>query len=330
MRRHGLIEPGGGVTCLVSGGPDSTCLWHALGALGYRVSALHVNHGLRGAESEATRASAPSGWAPKWSTDPGRASPRRSFGLALRGARRGQRCGRPGHTASDQVETILYRLVSSGRPSGIRVRRDDGVVRPLLGVWREETEAYCRAEGLEFRSGRVEPGHEARPDPGRDPAAAPPAASGRGPKPPRRPSRSRPVSPGRWSGRSPSCSAPGTARSGSTSAEGGRPSVSTRRSGSSARRRGSPGPSGGGGGCSSRAWPGSSCAGGDRATGWLCAGVKVQDLFVRAKIPRSERDAWPLVVKGGDVVLVPGVASAPGYEEAVVVTEGADDEERVS
>ena len=42
IREHGLIEPGGEVTCLVSGGADSTCLWHALGALGYRVSALHV------------------------------------------------------------------------------------------------------------------------------------------------------------------------------------------------------------------------------------------------------------------------------------------------
>src|SRR5207248_673509 len=51
----------------------------------------------------------------------------------------------------DQVETILYRLVASGRPSGIRVRRDDGVVRPLLPLLREETEAYCRAEGLAFR-----------------------------------------------------------------------------------------------------------------------------------------------------------------------------------
>ena len=33
------------------GGADSTCLWHALGALGYRVSAVHVDHGLRGTES---------------------------------------------------------------------------------------------------------------------------------------------------------------------------------------------------------------------------------------------------------------------------------------
>ena len=53
VRRHDLVVPGGEVTCLVSGGADSTCLWHALRELGYRVSAVHVNHGLRGAESEA-------------------------------------------------------------------------------------------------------------------------------------------------------------------------------------------------------------------------------------------------------------------------------------
>ena len=42
IRRHDLIPPGGEVTCLVSGGADSTCLWHVLGELGYRVSAVHV------------------------------------------------------------------------------------------------------------------------------------------------------------------------------------------------------------------------------------------------------------------------------------------------
>ncbi|MGH3103379.1 MAG: ATP-binding protein, partial [Gaiellaceae bacterium] len=52
VRRHGLIEPGGEILCLVSGGADSTCLWHALGALGYRVSALHVDHARRGRESD--------------------------------------------------------------------------------------------------------------------------------------------------------------------------------------------------------------------------------------------------------------------------------------
>src|SRR5205814_8083662 len=52
IREHDLIEPGGEVCCLVSGGADSTCLWHALRALGYSASALHVNHGLRGADSD--------------------------------------------------------------------------------------------------------------------------------------------------------------------------------------------------------------------------------------------------------------------------------------
>src|SRR4029079_17653536 len=56
IQQHELLAPGEPVTCLVSGGADSTCLWHVLGALGYDVSAVHVAHGLRGAESEADAA----------------------------------------------------------------------------------------------------------------------------------------------------------------------------------------------------------------------------------------------------------------------------------
>ena len=63
-----------------------------------------------------------------------------------------------GHTASDQVETILYRLVTSGTTKGIKPRREDGVVRPLLPLWREETEAFCRERGLEFRIDSSNPG----------------------------------------------------------------------------------------------------------------------------------------------------------------------------
>ena len=46
IRASALIEPGGEVTCLVSGGADSTCLWHVLSELGYGVRAVHVHHGL--------------------------------------------------------------------------------------------------------------------------------------------------------------------------------------------------------------------------------------------------------------------------------------------
>ena len=49
---------------------------------------------------------------------------------------------------------------------------------------------------------------------------------------------------------------------------------------------------------------------------------KIQDVFVDAKVPRSEREAWPLVVEGDEVVAVPGFAAAPGYEDVVTGTRG--------
>jgi tRNA(Ile)-lysidine synthetase-like protein len=51
--------------------------------------------------------------------------------------------------------------------------------------------------------------------------------------------------------------------------------------------------------------------------------VKIQDVFVDAQVPRSEREAWPLVVRGREVVAVPGIAAAPGYEDAVAGTRTA-------
>ena len=44
---------------------------------------------------------------------------------------------------------------------------------------------------------------------------------------------------------------------------------------------------------------------------------KVQDLLVDAKVPRAEREGWPVVVHGDEVVAVPGIASAPGWRGAV-------------
>ena len=53
IRRNELIEPGGEVLCLVSGGPDSTCLLHALRELGYRVTRRCTSTmALRGVESD--------------------------------------------------------------------------------------------------------------------------------------------------------------------------------------------------------------------------------------------------------------------------------------
>jgi len=44
---------------------------------------------------------------------------------------------------------------------------------------------------------------------------------------------------------------------------------------------------------------------------------KVQDLFVDGKVPKFERDDWPIVVRGDEVVAVPGLAAAPGWEGVV-------------
>ena len=44
---------------------------------------------------------------------------------------------------------------------------------------------------------------------------------------------------------------------------------------------------------------------------------KVQDLLVDAKVPRADRDAWPVVVRGDEVVAVPGIAVAPGWDGVV-------------
>ncbi len=58
-----------------------------------------------------------------------------------------------GHTASDQVETVLYRLAASpGRRALLGMAPREGrIVRPLLELTREQTAAYCRARGLDWR-----------------------------------------------------------------------------------------------------------------------------------------------------------------------------------
>src|SRR2546422_71233 len=110
-------------------GRDSTCLWHALRTLGYRVFALHVNHGLRGPDSaEDARFCREVLGAEVVELD-GRglseaALREQRYSVGRGGVRA------TGHTASDQVETILYRLVSRGTATGMDARRADGGVRP--------------------------------------------------------------------------------------------------------------------------------------------------------------------------------------------------------
>ena len=292
--------------CCVSSpaAPDSTCLWHALGALGYRVDALHVNHELRGAESEEDARFCREALGARDRRGARDAAPRPSCATC---ATRSQpdRLRATGHTASDQVETILMRLASSGTTTGIRVRRDDGVVRPLLTVWRDETEAYCRAEGLAFRVDSSNDGtqrglirreivpllRQLHPAAERNILAAWT----------RRPSLPRPVER--------ALADLVASAAGSKRVDLGDGVVAVREYDQVWLERAPVALDGrfaGAAGCSSRAARVCASAAGARAIAWQGGRKKVQDLFVDAKVPRSKREAWPLVVRGDEVVSVPG------------------------
>ncbi len=311
IRSRDLIAPGGEVTCLVSGGADSTCLWHGLGELGYRVSAVHVHHGQRGAAADADaehcveafgaevlRPDVPAG-ATEASLRKARYAATENGGLRA-----------TGHTASDQIETLLYRVVSSGSTRGIRARRADGVVRPLLPLWREETEAYCRARGLAWRVDATN--HDTKRGLIRerllplleelDPRARANllALADERPRLPRalerslvdlcsslEGTRSADLGDGIRAVRTyGQLRLEGTVEWGPWTIESDMPGLVVR-----SRR------------------PGDRLAGRSR---------KVQDVLVDAKVPRPDRDAWPLVAtEDGAVVVVAGLETAPGWEDAV-------------
>jgi tRNA(Ile)-lysidine synthase len=313
VRRHALIPPRGEITCLVSGGADSTCLWHALRELGYRVSALHVNHRLRGNESEEDARFCRERLGAEVVEAPGAGEAElreRRYSVAA------DRLRATGHTASDQVETIIFRLASSGTTTGIRVRREDGIVRPLLTVWREETEAYCRAEGIPFRTDSSNP-DTAR---GRIRAEILPAL--------RRlhPAAERNVLAALEQGeRLPRPAERAllellASREGSKRVDLGDSRVAVREYGS-VWLESAPVPLAGVVHWGS--WTLRSELSGLKVRGWRPGdrlagdGKKIQDVFVDARVPRSEREAWPLVVRGDEVVAVPGITAAPGYEGAV-------------
>jgi tRNA(Ile)-lysidine synthase len=171
VRATGLV-PAGGVplVVLLSGGRDSTCLLdicvELAGAGAVRV--LHVDYGLRGAASdgdrehcvalcerfgvtlELRRAGAPSGNVQGWARKLRYAAGAEAVAALGPGARLVA-----GHTISDQVETVLYRLaVSPGRRALLGMEAEtDRLIRPLLAAeaTRADTAAWCEARGLTWR-----------------------------------------------------------------------------------------------------------------------------------------------------------------------------------
>jgi len=184
IRRNDLIAGGGTIVVGVSGGPDSLCLLHVLTGLrrrlGVALHVAHLNHRLRGAESDAdaeyvSNAARELGLP---ATIEARDVPayRRRHRLSLEEAAREVRYAflaevarsqgtdtvAVGHTADDRIETVLMHLLRGTGLAGLRgiqprsARRTAGgtgitVIRPLLETRRMEVEAYCAARGLSPR-----------------------------------------------------------------------------------------------------------------------------------------------------------------------------------
>lgn len=162
-RASGLVRAEEPLLAMVSGGADSVCLLDVTVRLGADVRALHVDHGLRsdsGADADLCRRLCDALGVPLvverlegLAEAPGNLQAearRRRYELVERHATGDYATA---HTATDQVETAIYRLaVSPGRRAllGMPARRGR-LVRPLLAATREETRAYCEARGLDWR-----------------------------------------------------------------------------------------------------------------------------------------------------------------------------------
>jgi tRNA(Ile)-lysidine synthase len=160
-RESGLVRAREPLLVMLSGGADSVALLDVAVRLGAQVSALHVNYGLReGADLDeafvrelcarlAVTLHAERARLTEGSNLQERARDAR-YALAERIAGGDYAAA---HTASDQAETVLYRLaVSPGSRAlhGMAARRGR-LVRPLLAVSSAETREYLRARGFEWR-----------------------------------------------------------------------------------------------------------------------------------------------------------------------------------
>jgi len=178
IRQHGLLQPGDRVLAAVSGGVDSVVMLDILLSLrdrwGVVVAAAHFNHQLRGEESDADEAFVRrlcsernlEFFVERADTRAVAAEQKKSIQTAARDVRyeffsrvrlkHGFTKIATAHNADDNAETVLLNLV---RGSGVRglsgipvLRSDLSVIRPLLGVSRDEIELYAKQQSLAFRT----------------------------------------------------------------------------------------------------------------------------------------------------------------------------------
>ena len=175
LREQCELDPSKPILVGVSGGPDSLCLMEVLRQAGYHIIVAHFNHKLReAADAEATAVEQTSARlmvssvvgsadvsvyadANRLSLEEAARNLRYRF-LFAQAHRLNAQAVAVGHTADDQVETILMHLIRGTGLTGLKGMSyrtilptfdpDIPIVRPLLDTWREETVAYCAANGL--------------------------------------------------------------------------------------------------------------------------------------------------------------------------------------
>lgn len=162
----------------VSGGPDSLCLMGVLRKTGYRIIVAHFNHKLRAdsdadanvVEQTAARLNIASviesgnvrEFAETENLSIEEAARTLRYRFLMEQARRFRaQAVAVGHTADDQVETVLMHFLRGAGLSGLKgmthrtiIKTFDPevpIVRPLLDIWREETVVYCAANGFRPR-----------------------------------------------------------------------------------------------------------------------------------------------------------------------------------
>jgi tRNA(Ile)-lysidine synthase len=172
IARYRMFEPGQRVGVAVSGGADSVCLLYVLRDLAsrwdLRFRVLHLNHRLRGKDSDAdadfVRAVAAEFGFPfdlreanLSQADGNLEEAAREARLAFFGdeiaAGRVNRVA-TGHTRSDQAETVLFRFLRGAGTAGlagIRPVTRTGLVRPLIAVDRAHVEEFLKERGVTWR-----------------------------------------------------------------------------------------------------------------------------------------------------------------------------------
>ena len=160
-----LIRPGDGVVVGLSGGPDSVFLLYALHTLqarmGFTLRAVHVHHGIRGAEADRDEAFSEKLCAkldiPFQAVHVAAPAYAAQHGLSLEEAARilryeAREAARQqltqataawiavAHHLDDQAETVLHNLVRGAGLRGLAgmENRRNHVIRPLLSIKRED------------------------------------------------------------------------------------------------------------------------------------------------------------------------------------------------